>query len=60
MPAEVIRNGKTYYEYSPHELEKARNDQLTQLYLKRGQFKFAQGQHQTTQDGRAGNKKGIR
>lgn len=36
MPTQVIRNGKTYTEYSPQELAEIRNELLTNYYIKRG------------------------
>jgi glutamyl/glutaminyl-tRNA synthetase len=42
MPQQVIRNGKTYYEYSPQELEEIRNKQIVDRYARNGQMKFAQ------------------
>ena len=45
MPQEVTINGKRYLEYTPQELEAVRLEQLTQQYLKRGQFKFASSNH---------------
>lgn len=52
MPQEVIINGKRYLEYTPQELEAVRLEQLTQQYLKRGQFKFASSNH-TTSNGKS-------
>lgn len=48
MPQEVTINGKRYIEYTPQELEAIRLEQLTQQYLKRGQFKFATSNHATS------------
>jgi len=41
MPQQVIRDGKTYYEYSPQELEAIRNKQIADRYARNGQMKFA-------------------
>jgi hypothetical protein len=35
-------NGKTYYEYTPQELENIRNKRLADHYERNGQMKFAQ------------------
>lgn len=41
MPQQVIRDGKTYYEYSPQELEAIRNRQIADQYARNGQRKYA-------------------
>lgn len=38
MPTTVIRNGRTYYEYAPHELEAHRLAVDTKEYIKRGRW----------------------
>lgn len=41
MPQQVIRDGKTYYEYTPQELEDIRNRQIADRYARNGQRKIA-------------------
>ncbi len=42
MPQQVIRDDKTYYEYTPQELEDIRNKQIADRYARNGQCKLAQ------------------
>ena len=57
MPQQVIRDGKTYYEYTPQELEAIRNKQIGDRYARNGQFKFASSIHEEQNGKLTGHKK---
>ena len=49
MPQVVIRNGKSYTEYTPQEIDAMRLESLIEHYRKRGQMKFASAHTDTIQ-----------